>query len=101
MPNTFKRFVDTISNTENTLYTVQTGRTAVVIGAIMSNTTSTNIKLTVKFANYYLVKNVMIPVESSLSILDGKVVLSAGDTVKVITDTVGAGDFILSIMEIS
>jgi hypothetical protein len=99
MISTFKRYAATISNTEQTIYTVPANTTAVIIGAVMSNITTGNIQLTVKCAGYYLIKDVYIPNNSSLSILDGKVVLIAGDTVKAQTDTVGAGDFILSLME--
>lgn len=67
----------------------------VIIGANLANTSTGVIKVDVTLRGRYLVKGVEIPVGSSLSILDGKIVALTGDTVSVQTDG-GACDAIFS-----
>jgi len=46
-----------------------------------------------------LVKGAPIPANSALSLLDGKIILEAGDTVVVTSDTAASADVILSVLE--
>lgn len=110
MANTFKRKISVgVGITPVTVYTVPANTTAVVIGMTMSNTLPNSIKIDVDVAGTVLVKEAAIPVGTALSLLDGKIVLETGDVVTVTTDddgigsppTGGAGDFLLSIMEIT
>jgi hypothetical protein len=45
------------------------------------------------------VKAAPIPAGSALSVLDGKIVLEAGDVVEVTSDTASSADVILSVLE--
>ena len=101
MANTFKRELASITNTETMVYTVPAATTTVVIGFIISNTTDSLIEVDIEVAGKWLGKNIPIPAGSSLSPLDGKIVLEAADEVNVTADTATCGDAILSIMEIA
>ena len=73
-----------------------------VVGINVSNTTSSQIKIsvfvTVSSADYYLVKDAPVPASSALQILDGgaKFVLQSGDALKVQSDTATSADVWLS-----
>ena len=47
----------------------------------------------------YLIKNVSIPYGSSLEIVEGKIVMQAGDVIKVESDTAASIDVALSVLE--
>ena len=47
----------------------------------------------------YVVKDAPIPAGSALSVLDGKIILEAADTVVVTSDTASSADVILSVLE--
>lgn len=102
MANTFKRYTsNNFGTTVATVYTVPAATTSVTIGMVASNKTAAEITVSVTVAGSQLVKDIAIPAGSSLSLLDGKIVLEATDTVTVISNTATAGDFILSVMEIA
>lgn len=100
MAATFTRKTLAVTNTSGTLYTVPASTKAIVIGFVLSNTTSGIIKATIDCAGSNLITNVNISPETSLSVLDGKLVLEAADTVTIVSDTATCGDAILSVMEI-
>ena len=100
MANAFKNYTATDVGIVGTLaYTVPADTTAVMIGCNLANTTSDAIVVDVECANAYLVKSVSIPTGSALSVLDGKVILEAGDTVVVTSDNATSCDVILSVLE--
>ena len=108
MANTFKNnFQQNIGTTPTTVYTAGTGIQATVIGMTVSNTSAVTIKASV-FVNssgtdYYLVKNATIEPGSALIPVGGdqKLVLEASDFLRVVSDTSGAIDVIVSVLEIS
>ena len=121
MANDFKRFTATSITSGTTgasadaVYTVPAGggSTAletVVIGILLSNKSSGAITASVFLDDYagsadaYLIKDAPIPAGSSLEILSGnKVVLqnngSAGDALRVETNTAAACDAVISVLE--
>ena len=100
MANTFKNYVSSgVGTSEATVYTVPSSTTAVLIGCNIANVTSSQIKVTVKVADTHVVKTVPIPANSSLSVLDGKIIAETTDTVKVTSDTASSVDVIVSVLE--
>ena len=100
MANTFKNYTSaSVGTGATTTYTVPSSTTSVVIGCNLSNTTTSQIKVDVQAAGVYLVKGVPIPAGSALSVLDGKVILEAADTVVITSDTATSADVIVSVLE--
>jgi hypothetical protein len=98
--STFKNATDTgVGTSFSTAYTVPASTTAVMIGMTVANLGVSQIAIEVKCASTYLVKGAAIPSGSSLSVLDGKIILEAGDTVEVKSDTAASADVIVSILE--
>ena len=115
MANTFKVITKAGVTSIDTIYTVASSTTTVVLGVILGNTSTTQqtatVTLTSDTANraganneanqeVELVTNAPIPAGSSLEMLAGnKVVLETTDIIKV--TATGATDVTLSIMEIT
>jgi hypothetical protein len=106
MANTFKRSsVDTVGTTAEVLYTVPSSTRAVLIGGILSNTTSATVNGTVTVTIGSDVINLIgedtpIPAGTALSFIDGKIVVLATDVIKVKGSVADALDAHLSYMEI-
>ena len=98
--------VGLVANTINS-YTVGGNITTVLIGLSLCNTTGATINGSVFLNNganvHYLIKNAPITTGGTLIVVGGdqKIVLQAGDNVKVVSDTVNSIDALMSIMEIS
>lgn len=102
MPNAFNNATTTnFGTTSSTTYTVPASTTAVVIGLVASNKLTQTIHVTVNVGGIVLGSNIPIPQESSLSLLDNKIVLKAAQTITIVSDTASAGDFIVSVLESS
>ena len=71
----------------------------VLIGAIASNTGSDTVEVSVRLRSKYIIKDVVIPVGSTLSLLDGKIVANNGDQLSVQCSTGGTSDIIFSYLE--
>lgn len=100
MANTFKNYTSaSVGTTPVTVYTVPASTTTVTIGCNLANTTASQILVDVQVAGVYLVKDVAIPAGSGLSVLDGKIILEATDTIVVTSDTATSCDVIVSILE--
>jgi len=107
MANTFLRHTsNAVGTTPAVVYTVGSGVTAsVVIGGVLSNTTTGTVKVEVTVTSGSTVinltgENTVIPAASALSFVDGKIVLQTGDIIKVTSDTATSVDVHLSVMEI-
>lgn len=100
MANTFKNYTSaSVGTSAVTTYTVAASTTSVMIGCNLANTTTGQIKVDVQAAGVYLAKDVPLPAGSALSVLDGKVILEAADTVVVTSDTASSCDVIVSVLE--
>jgi hypothetical protein len=100
MANTFKNYTSaSVGTGATTVYTVAGSTTSVMIGCNLANTTTSQIKVDVQAAGVYLAKDVPLPAGSALSVLDGKIILEAADTVVVTSDTAASCDVILSVLE--
>ena len=119
MANTFRMTNETnVTTGLETLYTVPSSTTSVILGIMMSNTSTGTIKGSVQLVSTtstsansgasnanettYLIKDAPINNASSLEIMAGnKVVLQTGDILKAQSDTASALDIIISYMEIT
>lgn len=109
MPNTFKVKTfsgsSTLANNAMNVYTASTGTTTVVIGLTVANTTSSQILVSIKLAandTVFLARNIPIPVSSSFEYMAGnKIILEAGHSISVFSDTANSADTTMSIMEIT
>jgi len=110
MANNFRLKTDSaIGTTLTTVYTVPPVTTTVMIGAVLANVTSGQIKVSVQIVtastqgenadDVYLIKDLPIPTGSSFELIEGKVVLEEGDMVKVESDTASSCDAALSVLE--
>jgi len=110
MANTFKLKTKAAVTTLATVYTVPSSTTAIVLGLVIGNTTSSAITSTITLASdtsdtetnadVELVTTTPIPGNSSLELMAGnKIVLQTTDLFKVYGT--GAVDVCLSIMEIT
>lgn len=101
MANTFKNYTSSLSDgTETTVYTVPASTTAVIIGLNVANTTTSQITVSIKVASTFLVKDAPIPAGSALSVLDGKIIAEAADTITAqSSDSGGNLDVIASVLE--
>jgi len=117
MPNTFKVITRDVcpasAGTPETLYTVQTGSTLVVLGLTLANVHTAQVTASVTIVSTttqtsqtqnttsHIIKDAAIPAGSTLSVLDGKIVLNVGDIIKIdcsIADKISAS---MSYMEIT
>ena len=100
MPNTLTNYTSqNVGTTPITVYTVPASTTGTIVGLNMANTTATQIDVDVQVAGVYLVKGVPIPANSSLSVLDGKLVVKTTETVVVTSSAATSVDAILSVLE--
>ena len=109
MANTFKNEVfngsNTAASTDMNVYTVAASTTTVVIGLVLANTSSSQITASIKLnagSIVFLAKDIPIPSGSSFEYMSGnKIILQAGHSIKIQSDTANSADTCLSIMEIT
>jgi len=122
MANTFRMTNETnVSTTIEPLYTVPSSTTTIILGIMMSNTSTGTIKGSVQLVSTsavgsgvsnsgasnanestYMIKDAPINNSSSLEIMAGnKIVMQAGDILKAKSDTATGLDIIISYMEIT
>jgi hypothetical protein len=107
MANTFLRKTqNNIATTFTSVYTVPNNTSAVVIGGIVANTGNSSVtgEITINDGTNDINltgANTPIPAGTSLSFIDGKIVMQAGDILKARGSVANQIDVYLSIMEIS
>ena len=113
MANTFKLKTKAgIDASLVTVYTVPADTTTVIIGLTISNIKGSSVTSDAQIVtasssgenadDVYLVKDIPLPTGSSIEIMSGnKIVLEAGDIVKVKGSVTNAVDALLSVMEIT
>ena len=100
MANVFKNYTSaSVGTSPTTTYTVPASTTAVVIGCNVANVLTNQITFSVQVAGVYLVKDVPLPAGAAISVLDGKIILEAADTVVVTASEASAVDVIVSVLE--
>ena len=117
MANTFKTITRDVApasaGTPETIYTVQSGSTVIILGLFLCNVHSSQVTASVSLVSTttqtsqtqnttaQLVKDVAIPVGSSLSVLDGKIVANVGDIIKIDCSVADKVSVVMSYMEIT
>ena len=100
MANTFKNYhTASIGTSASTVYTVPSSTTAVVIGLNLANRTGSQILVDVQLSSTFIIKNAPIPGGSALSVLDGKIIAEASETIVVTSNTASSVDAIVSVLE--
>ncbi len=107
MANTFKNKTfdgsNVSANSDMTPYTCPASTTTVVIGLTIANTTSNQITVDIKLdaqTNIFLAKNLPIPAGSSFGYMSGnKIILQAGHSIKIQSDTANSADTCLLPLE--
>jgi len=110
--NTFKRFTaGDISNdpaSPDTIYTCATNVTSIVIGCLVCNKLSSEVTVSVYIDtaisdNSFLVKDLVIPANTSTELVLGKVIMTHnnvnGDVLKAYSNTASAVDVTVSVLE--
>jgi len=109
MANTFKNKVydgsSVAADANMSVYTAPTSTTTVVIGLTLANTTTSQITADIKLSansTVFLAKNIPIPSGSSFEYMAGnKIIMEAGHTLIVSSNTANSMDTVASIMEIT
>jgi len=109
MANTFKNFRATLTTSGVTAYTAGTGVTAIVLHLQVANVDGTNsADVTARWTDdsnsdavTRLANTVPVPADTSISVLIGKLVLEAGDTIVGVASADGDLELSGSVLEIS
>lgn len=100
MANTFKNYTSaSVGTSPTTVYTVGGGTTSVLIGCNLANRLATQITVDVQLGSTYIVKGAPIPAGAALSVLDGKIIAEAADTIVVTSSDASSVDVIVSVLE--
>jgi hypothetical protein len=101
MANSFDRLLVQGTSAGSELVAIGVGVTWVIIGLMAANVSGTLITISVDIGGTYLVQDVPIPAGASLPLLDGKLVMTAGDTLNEICSMDAGVDYIISYMEMT
>lgn len=107
MAETFKNYSSSaVGTTETTIYTVPSSTSTIVVGMSIANVLANtqinvDVKAVLNTANAFIVKNATIGVGGALVPVGGdqKLVLEAGDSIKVTSTIADSADVILSVLE--
>lgn len=99
MAQTFKNYTGTATTGGATIYTVPGATTGIIIGLNLANTTSNLVYASAQLGSIYIVKDAPIPSGGALSVLEGKIIAEAADTVVVTASANTAVDVIVSVLE--
>jgi hypothetical protein len=108
MPNTFKNFAQkNVGTSLTTVYTCPSATQTTIIGLTVANTSNATVVvdavLTISGVDYYIIKGAVVPVGTSVVPVGGdqKVVVEAGETIRVASSAATSADVIVSVLEIS
>lgn len=99
MANIFKNYTGEATTTGAVVYTIPAATTSVFLGVNLANKSTTGVDVSVQLGSTYIVKDAPIPVGSALSVLDGKIIGEAAETITVTASANSAVDAIISVME--
>jgi len=105
MANSFKNsLARNVGTSATTVYSAPVSKNSICIELDVCNTTNggvtCNAYITSGGNDYYIVKNAPVPVGGSLQVIAGqKIVLSNGDSLKVVSSTASSLDVVASILE--
>lgn len=103
MATTFKNYMSQATQSGVSVFTVPAGKDIIVLNINLANITATaeTVSLTVTSSGTtrYLCKDIALPGESTLSVLDGKLVMTDGMELRVEASTDASVDVLVSAME--
>ena len=100
MAQVFKNYTQaSIGTTPTTVYTVPGATTSIVIGLNLANRTTNTITASAQLGSVYIIKDAPIPGGGALSVLEGKIIAEAADTIVVTSNTASSTDAIVSVLE--
>lgn len=106
--NTFKNYFNkSVGTTAVSVYTCPAATQTTFIGMTIANTSAAaitcDVYITSGGVDYYVVKTAPVPVGQALVPIGGdqKIVLEAGDIIKVVTSAASSADVIASLLEIA
>jgi hypothetical protein len=108
MANTFKNAKLKVQDTATDVYTVPSATTAIVIGCQVANVSASAEEVSVWWTDASdsnaitrLVKDVIVPGQAALAPIAGKLVLEAGDKIRVQGEDNDDAEITVSVLEIS
>ena len=108
MAETFKnQFAKNVGTSASTVYTGPSLTQTTLIGMTIANTSTSTIVVDVYITSggvdYFILKGSIIPVGTAVVPIGGdqKVVIEAGDALKVVSSAANSADVVLSMLEIS
>jgi hypothetical protein len=99
MANVFKNYTGEATTTGAVVYTIPASTTSVLLGLNLANKGTTGVDVSVQLGSVYIIKDAPVPVGSALSVLDGKIIGEATETITVTASANSAIDAIISVME--
>ena len=100
MAQVFKNYTQaSIGTSPATVYTVPSATTSIVIGLNLANRTTNTITASAQLGSVYIIKDAPIPGGGALSVLEGKIIAEAADTIVVTSNTASSTDAIVSVLE--
>lgn len=101
MANVFKNYTGEATTGGAVVYTIPAATTSVFLGLNLANKSATGVTASVQIGSTYIIKDAPIPVGSSLSVIDGKIIGETGETVTITASANSSVDAIISVMEAS
>ena len=102
---TTHHMIDGTAKTSNPtgVASLDSGKAQIMIGCMVSNIKTTSIEATVSIRNAAtvtrLVKSLSIPAGDSIEVVQGKVVMEAGDDIEVSANSASAVDCVVSVLK--
>tara|TARA_B100001094_G_scaffold281067_1_gene292280 strand:- start:1946 stop:2248 length:303 start_codon:yes stop_codon:yes gene_type:complete len=100
MSATFKRKAATANTAGVIVHTTPVNTTALIIGLVLANKGNAAETADVDIDGTYIVKNAPIPIGSTLSVLDGKVVVQQNEVVTITASSNNVIDATVSVLEL-
>ena len=101
--NVFKTYTANLTTTPETIYTAPAGHTTVVLLAQVSNISESEIQVAANHVrdsnSTALVYNIGVPMNDSVNLLSGKLILETGDSIVVSASANDSAQMLLSILE--
>ena len=99
MAASFVRYDGVATVAGATVLTVPAGTTVIVIGFNIANISTSQVTVSVDIGGTWKIKDAPVPVGSALSPLDGKDVILPGETITIYSNTEGAIQAQVSVLE--
>ena len=99
MAASFVRYDGVATVAGATVLTVPAGTTAIIIGFNIANISTSQVTVSVDIGGTWKIKDAPVPAGSALSPLDGKDVILPGETITIYSNTEGAIQAQVSVLE--